>query len=105
MKYEKEGKDLKNRTRGYALRIINLYSALPGRNPAKVIANQLLRSGTSVGANYSEAVHARSDADFINKHEICLQELEETMYWLDLLTDANIVKVERIEPLKTKQMN
>ena len=98
--------DLRKRTSEYALRIINLYTVLPKRNPGQVIANQLLRSGTSVGANYAEGCRSRSDADFINKHEICLQEFEETAYWLELLTDAEIIKEERIQLLKeeTKEL-
>lgn len=92
-------KDLQARTRSYALRIIRLYDELPKSNPAKTIGNQILRSGTSVGANYAESCRARSDADFINKHEICLQELEETLYWIDLLIEAGIKKQELLVPL------
>jgi four helix bundle protein len=98
MKEEKH--DLRKRTKAFALRVIKLYTALPAKNPARVLGNQLLRSGTSVGANYAEAVRARSDADFINKHHACLQELEETLYWLDLLTDGEFIKPSRIQPLK-----
>jgi len=59
----------------------------------------MLRSGTSVGAQYREGCRARSDAEFISKIESALQELEETTYWLELLTDAEIVKVERLKEL------
>jgi four helix bundle protein len=84
MKAEKN-RDLKDRTREFAMRIIRLYSALPKTTEAQVLGKQLLRSGTSVGAHYREAQRAKSNADFINKIEGALQELEETQYWLELL--------------------
>src|ERR1041385_7301764 len=67
-------RDLKQRTKTFALRIIKLYSALPRRGEAKVLGNQILKSGTSVGANYREACRAKSNADFISKVEGALQE-------------------------------
>ena len=91
--------DLNNRTREYALRIIRLYVTLPKATEAQVIGKQVLRSGTSVGAQYREGNRAKSDADFISKLQGCLQELDETGYWLELLTEANIVKRERLQPL------
>lgn len=93
-------KDLQIRTRSYALRIIRLFDSLPKTNPAKTIGTQLLRSGTSVGANYAESCRSRSKADFVNKHEICLQELEESLYWIDLLVDAGIKKPNLLDPLR-----
>jgi len=72
-------RDLKQRTKTFALRIIRLYSALPRRGDAKVLGNQILKSGTSVGA-HREACRAKSDADFISKVEGALQELDETSY-------------------------
>jgi four helix bundle protein len=83
-------KDLRDRTKQYALRIIRLYSALPQTKPAQVIGRQLLRSGTSVGANYRETCRARSNSEFISKTGIVIQELDETAYWLELLFDATI---------------
>ena len=91
--------DLKERTKAFALRIIRLYSALPKTTEAQVIGKQVLRSGTSVGAHYREAQRAKSNADFISKIEGGLQELEETAYWLELLSDAGIVAQERLKPL------
>ncbi len=76
-----EQKDLKTRTKEFALRIIRLYSAMPNTTASQVLGKQILRSGTSVGAQYREGVRAKSDADFINKLEGSLQELEETSYW------------------------
>lgn len=75
--------DLMKRTKLYALRVIRLYVALPKTTEAQVLGKQVLRSGTSIGAHYREANRAKSDADFISKMETALQELDETIYWLD----------------------
>jgi four helix bundle protein len=91
--------DLRARTKSFALRIIKLYTALPKTLEAQVLGKQILRSGTSVGAHYHEACRAKSDADFINKLEGGLQELEETLYWLELIVEANIFAEERLKPL------
>jgi len=84
-------KDLKVRTKEFAIRIIRLYSALPKSTEAQVIGKQLLRSGTSVGAHYREAVRARSTAEFVSKISGGMQELEETSYWLELLAEVKIL--------------
>lgn len=94
--------DLKTRTRNFALRIIRLYTQLPNKTEAQVIGKQILRSGTSVGAHYRESCRAKSDADFISKLEGGLQELEETQYWLELLTEAEIIPQERLTLLQTE---
>ncbi|HEV7903259.1 MAG TPA: four helix bundle protein [Pyrinomonadaceae bacterium] len=91
--------DLRVRTKVYALRIIKLYTALPRTVEAQVLGKQILRSGTSAGAHYREACRAKSDADFISKIEGGLQELEETLYWLELLAESRIFAEERIKPL------
>jgi four helix bundle protein len=89
--------DLKDRTRDYALAIIVLFSQLPKRTETQIIGRQLLRSGTSVGAQYREAVRAKSDADFIiSKVEGSLQELEETEYWLELLGESGLFSKARL---------
>lgn len=85
------GSDLANRTKQFALAVIRLYSRLPKSVEAQVIGRQLLQSGTSVGAQYREAIRAKSVADFINKVEGSLQELEETQYWFELLDESGIV--------------
>jgi len=92
--------DLKNRTKAFALRIIRLYQALPKSGEAQVIGKQILRSGTSVGAQYREACRAKSPADFINKMEGSLQELDETGYWLELLVESNIMSIEKLTDLQ-----
>lgn len=87
-----QNEDLKNRTKVFALEIIKLYSTLPKNAEAQIIGKQILRSGTSVGANYREGCRARSIQEFVAKLGICLQELEETTYWLELLVDSGLVK-------------
>lgn len=91
--------DLKKRTKSFALRIVKLYVSLPKTTEAQVLGKQVLRSGTSVGAHYHEAKRARSTAEFISKIEGGLQELEETVYWLELLVEAEIIKTERLQNL------
>jgi four helix bundle protein len=92
-----ENADLRSRTKTYALSIIHLYSGLPKTTEAQIIGKQLLRSGTSVGAHYREATRSKSDADFISKVEGALQELDETSYWLELLSDSKIAPVGKID--------
>ncbi len=94
--------DLRDRTRNYALRIIRLYSALPKARVAQVIGSQLLRSGTSVGANYREAIRARSRTEYGSKLQIGLMELEETSYWLELLEAATIFPASKLGALKAE---
>ena len=91
--------DLKVRTKQFALRVIRLYSALPKTTEAQAIGKQVLRSGTSVGAQYREGHRARSNAEFISKLESALQELEETAYWLELLVESEIISQKRLQPL------
>ena len=91
--------ELRKRVKGYALRIINLYASLPKTTVAQVIGKQILRSGTSVGAQFCEGRRAKSTADFVSKNEGSLSELEETLYWLELLVEANIVKDTLLSPL------
>ena len=92
--------DLRKRTKDYALRIVKLYAALPNGTVAQILGKQVLRSGTSVGAQYREACRAKSNADFINKIEGALQELDETGYWLELIAETNLVKAERMNALQ-----
>jgi len=102
MKDEKENGlvDLKWRTKQFGLRIIRLYSALPKTDVAQVLGKQVLRSGTSVGAHYREGVRSRSTAEFISKLEGGLQELEETAYWLELISEAETFPAARLVDLQ-----
>ena len=92
-------KDLKIRTKAFALRIVRMFSQLPKTVEAQVMGKQVLRSGTSVGANYREANRSRSDAEFIAKIGDCLKELDETEYWLELLVDSEVVPSPRMTEL------
>lgn len=94
MKDEKA--ELRLRTRRYALQIIRLSEELPRGQVAQVLARQMLRSGTSVGANFREAYRARSTAEFVSKLGDCLKELEETAYWLELPVDATVLPADRV---------
>jgi four helix bundle protein len=95
----KDEKDLRNRTKAFALRIIALYDSLPRSGAAHVLGHQVLRSGTSVGANFREAHRARSNAEFISKVGDSLKELEETSYWLELLAESGAVKPTKLASL------
>src|SRR5438445_12504962 len=89
---EDQPQDLKPRTKAFALRVIRMYSKLPKNDAvAHVLGKQVLRSGTSVGANYREASRGRSKAEFISKIGDCLKEIEESEYWLELLVDSGCV--------------
>jgi four helix bundle protein len=91
--------ELKQRTKQFALRIVRLSAALPKTREADVLGRQVLKSGTSIGANYREAVRASSRRHFISNLEICLREGDETIYWLELLAEAGIVPVKRLSGL------
>ncbi|MCX6908545.1 MAG: four helix bundle protein [Verrucomicrobia bacterium] len=92
--------DLRDRTKAFALRIIRMFSALPKTEDARVLGKQVLRSGTSVGANYREAQRSRSKAEFIAKIGDCLKELDESAYWLELLADSGIVSTAKLASLR-----
>jgi len=94
--------DLKNRTRDFALRILKLFAALPKSTEAQVLGKQILRCGTSVGAQYRESQYAKSDPDLISKIEGCLQELEETEYWLELIEELQLFTSAQLQPLRTE---
>ena len=98
----KEENDLKDRTKQFALRVIRLFGSLPKTTEAQVLGKQLLRSGTSIGANYREAHRGRSKAEFIAKCGDSLRELEESAYWLELLVDGGIVPAAKLQPLRAE---
>ncbi len=91
---------MKERTKEFALRVVRLYASLPKSVIAQTLGKQVLRSGTSVGAHYREAVRSRSDAEYISKVEGALQELEETAYWLELLADSGACTAETVAALR-----
>jgi four helix bundle protein len=91
--------DFRRRTRAYALSIIRFVEALPRSRATDVISRQLLKCGTSVGANYRAAARARSPADFIAKLGIVEEEADECLYWLELLVAAEIASAAQVAPL------
>ena len=94
--------DLKERTTAFAVAIVKLYSSIAkqDRYEVQTAGKQMLRSGTSVAANFREASRARSKADFISKIELCVQEADETLLWLDVLEKGCNLTIETIESLK-----
>src|SRR4051812_39199771 len=91
--------ELKQRTKQFALRIIRLVESLPRNTTATVVGKQLLRSGTSVGANYRANGRAKSRPDFVLKLSIVPEECDESLYWMELLVEADIIKETRLRPL------
>ena len=92
-------KDLKIRTKEFAIRIMKLYRSLPAGEECRVLGKQLLRSGTSVGANYRAACRARSKAEFVAKMGIVLEEVDETAFWLELLIDGGLMSEDKLRNL------
>lgn len=90
---------LKRRTKAFALGVIRLVGTISSRNTAQVIGRQLLRAGTSVGANYRAACLARSKADFIAKMGIVAEEVDESLYWMELLVESGMYEKERMAEL------
>ena len=94
--------EFKDRTKQLALRVIKLVVALPRGLMAEVIGRQLLRSATSVGANYRAACRGRSSADVISKLDIVEEEADETIYWMELLVEAEVVSQKRLANLMSE---
>jgi len=92
-------KELQRRTKQFALRVIGLVEALPRRRTAQVIGNQLLRSATSVAANYRAACRARSQADFVHKLGIVEEEADESLFWLEMVVETNLMPEARVQDL------
>jgi len=91
--------EMKKRTKDFAKRVINLCRQLPETREGHLIGNQLFRSGTSVGANYRAACRGRSKAEFIAKLGIVLEEADESIYWLEILSETQIIKTNLLEPV------
>ncbi len=92
--------DLKQRTKEFALRILKLVDTLPNRISARVLANQIARSGTSVAANYRSACRGRSKAEFISKLGIAEEESDETELWLELIEEHGLVSAGKLAALR-----
>jgi len=91
---------LRDRTKHFALRVVRMYSTLPKETSAQVMGKQVLRSGTSVAANFREASRARSDAEFISKLGIVEQELDESILWFELLVESGVVAETKLASLR-----
>jgi four helix bundle protein len=91
--------ELKSRTKKFALRIIKLVDELPNTKTGHTIGNQIIRSGTSIAANYRAACRARSSAEFISKLAIVEEESDETLFWLELIVESNLVREEHLKEL------
>ena len=95
-----QNEDLRLRTKRFGLRVVKVFVALQKRDEVQqVLGRQMLRSGTSVGAQYREACRARSPAEFVSKLNSALQELDETSYWFEMLVDSNAVPSRKLENL------
>jgi four helix bundle protein len=91
--------ELLKRTKTYALRVIKAVQALPRNDVSDVLGRQLLRAGTSVGANYRAACRAKSTADFVNKPKIVEEECDESLYWMELMIESGLIRLGRLELL------
>jgi four helix bundle protein len=92
--------EIKKRTKQIGLEVIKLIDDLPNKTSSKAIANQIMRSSTSIGANYRAACRAKSDADFINKLKIVEEEADETIYWLEVLEESGLIALEKVVTIK-----
>jgi four helix bundle protein len=88
----RSAEEFKKRTKQFAIRVIRLVDSLPNKQSGRVIASQLLRAGTSVGANYRSACRARSSAEFCAKMGVVEEEADESIYWMELLIESGMVK-------------
>ncbi len=96
---ERDREELKKRSKEFALRVMKLADSLPAKPSARAIASQIVRSGTSVAANYRAAQRARSKAEFIAKVGISLEEADETSFWLELLQESGLIPADRLADL------
>ncbi len=96
--------ELCERTKRFSIRIINLAVSLPGTIPGTMIARQIIRSGSSVGANYRSACRSKSRRDFINKIKTVEEEADETMFWLEIIEELQLIKPEKLTGLKQETL-
>ena len=90
---------LKKRTKDFAIRIVKLSQALPRTDVGRTLGRQVLRSGTSVAANYRAVGRARSRAEFVSRIAVVVEEADETVFWLELLVEAGVVPIKRLDSL------
>jgi len=94
--------DLKKRTKQFGLRILKLVGALPNTVQGRAIGGQLVRAGTSVGANYRAACRGRSRAEFVAKLGTVEEEADESAYWMEMIIEGELLKPKQVEPLLTE---
>jgi four helix bundle protein len=96
----KRADELRRRTKTFAIRVVNLFRSLPRSPDAQTLGKQVLRSGTSVAANYRAVCRARSKAEFISKMGVVVEEADETVFWLEILTETGVVPPQRAHELQ-----
>ena len=94
-----DAEELRNRTKKFAIRIVRLFKALPKATEAQIIGKQLLRSGTSVGANYRAVCRARSKAEFVARVGIVAEEADESVFWLEILEETKIFNAKQLQEI------
>ncbi len=94
--------DLRERSKQFVLRIVKMYRALPSGGDAEVMGKQVLRSGTSVAANYRAACRSRSRAEFASRMAIVMEEADETVFWLEMISESGTLRPERVADLLTE---
>ena len=94
-----QAEELKRRTKAFAIRIVKLFRSLPRAEEARIIGRQVLRSGTSVAANYRAVCRARSKVEFVSRMGVVVEEADETVFWLEMLVDTGIMPKKRMDAL------
>jgi four helix bundle protein len=102
MKTLNRAKQLQDRTKKFAVRVVKAFARLPKNEAARVMGRQFLRSGTSLAANYRSACRARSAADFISKVSVVTEEADETLFWFELLVESELIKIKLVQPLMSE---
>ena len=95
-----DSNDLRKRLKEFSVRIVRLSAALPENMEGRILGGQLIRSGTSIGANYCEALRASSRKQFVDSLQVCLREADETNYWLELIQECELIKPSRLTMLR-----
>ena len=95
-------KQLQDRTKKFAVRIVKAFGRLPKDEGARIMGRQFLRSGTSLAANYRAACRARSSAEFISKISVVTEEADETLFWFELLVESDLIKAAIVQPLMSE---
>ncbi|MEP6603139.1 MAG: four helix bundle protein [Spartobacteria bacterium] len=92
-------KQLQDRTKKFAVRVIKAFARLPKDEASRIVGRQFLRSGTSLAANYRASCRARSNADFVSKISIVAEEADETLFWFEVLVESDLIRMKTVEPL------